>query len=224
MRRFLLLLLAVAALFAAAIGAVAYLNRDLLQGSGGPTAPAPLAEASPEAAPGPLPPSAEVPPAPVARPPAPVQLLRRPPVVPQAGEWEAIAPVSAERVPNLGRAINQAHTSLVPCFDPDVQARYGTHPVATVGSPRPGGVAPVLLVELETAPDGQVRVVGAPVESRGAADDGQLACIQAQLRGLQLPGQGTPGARYRVRYAMDLMAASLPKAPPRAARVRLKKP
>jgi hypothetical protein len=82
----------------------------------------------------------------------------------------------------------------------------------------------VVVLQLEVGAEGRVRVVGAPVETRGAAEDGLLACFQEQVQGLELPGSGTPGARYRVRYTLAPMIQGLPQKPIRQQRYKPKKP
>jgi hypothetical protein len=210
------------------VGAVVLASTAILlalEDQGAPTAaapPAPQAEAEPVVEvllPPPLPPP------PVAEPrqapgrAAPAQLARPAAVVPQAGPWEAIAPVPAASWPELTSAFEQARPRLAPCFDADVQARYGPRPFSALGQPRVGTGAAVVLVELESLGGGRVRVVGAPVEVRGAAEDGLLSCFQEQVRGLELRGHGERGARYRVRYALVPMTA-LPEAPFVQPRVR----
>jgi hypothetical protein len=146
-------------------------------------------------------------------------------VVAQVGAWEQIAPVPAESWPSLTRAIEQTRATLAPCYDPEVQSRYGGRPYAAIGAPRPGGGVPVVVFQLEAVGQGRVRVVDAPVEARGAAEDGLFSCFQEKVRGLTLQGRGEPGARYRVRYAMAPMVQGLPTAPIRQKRgVRPKAP
>ena len=46
---------------------------------------------------------------------------------------------------------------------------------------------------------GQVRIVDAPVEMRGTASDGLIACVQQVLRGHVIPAAAArPGTRYRI--------------------------
>jgi hypothetical protein len=116
-----------------------------------------------------------------------------------------------------------ARPRLAPCFDEETQARYGPHPFSAVGHPRPGTGSSVLLLQLEVAPSGLFRLVDAPVEVRGAEQDGLFACVQEALRGMELPGQGQPGTRYRIRYPLPPMKADLPAKPIRGPRVRLRR-
>jgi hypothetical protein len=173
--------------------------RELL-GADGPAAPAPPPPTVPYAAGLGAPPSA-----------APVPPLKAspPPPRPPPGSWEAIAPVARPAVLGtvggaIGRELNELQPRIARCFDEDVQARHGTQPVSAV----PGGVraaaqgATVLMLEVETG-SGEARIVDAPVEARGTASDGLIACAQAVLRGAAVRAPGVqPGARHRIRYAL----------------------
>jgi hypothetical protein len=222
MRRFLVLALAVLAFFLAAIGAVVLLDRAPPQAPGG--APRVAGPVSPAGEPLTPPAPGERQPSPPGPPPAPVALARPPPVVPRVGEWDRIAPVPAESWPSLTRAIEQARPRLAPCYDPEVQARYGGRAFSTIGSPQPGTGGAVVVVELEAIGQGRVRVVDAPVQSRGAVEDGLLTCFQEQLRGLELQGQGAPGSRFRVRYPLAPMIQGLKQVPYRHTRPRPRQP
>jgi hypothetical protein len=136
-------------------------------------------------------------PVPPAQPAAPPPL---PP--PQAGSWESL-PIMA-RPGSLGAAITADLQPVVSeCFDEYVQARFGPqggrHTTVDYGAMEDTG-EPVVLLNIETFRDG-ARIVDAPVETRGRASDGLLACAQAALRGKQVSVPGTPpGQRFRVRY------------------------
>jgi len=119
----------------------------------------------------------------------PVMVEREPPrPPPPPGSWEAV-PVAAR--PGalgplgaaLGRELNDLHDQLAACFDEDSQARHGVQPVSQAAGESQDDVGgAVLILQLE-ASSGQVRVVDAPVEARGGASDGLIACAQRVLRG-----------------------------------------
>jgi hypothetical protein len=142
--------------------------------------------------------------------------------VAESGSWDAIAPTTLRSWPTLAAALEQARPRLAPCYDEETQARYGVRPYSTVGSPLPGTGSSVLVIQLEAISAGRVRVVDAPVESRGASEDGLLACVQEALRGLELKGPGAHGARYRVRYPLRPLAPNVGGPQILAPRVRLR--
>jgi hypothetical protein len=124
---------------------------------------------------------------------------------PAAGSWEATPMVG--RLASLGplaAAIRSGLQDLEPrlseCFDrPD---RAG--PVRTAADAAEGAVMgpTVLVLQLETR-DGEVRVVDAPVATRGETDDGVVACAQRVLRGRTFPAPGArAGARHRVLHPL----------------------
>jgi len=131
------------------------------------------------------------------------------PPPPPVGSWEAV-PI-ARRAGALGKAgtalgqeLNELQGELSACFDEDTQARHGTSPVATVQdrSPQADAGVTVLMLELETM-NGAVRIVDAPVEARGMASDGLLACAQSKLRGRVVQSPGTlAGERYRLLHTL----------------------
>jgi hypothetical protein len=150
-------------------------------------------------------------------------MLGRPaPVVAGSGGWDAIAPTTLRSWPTLASALEEARPRLAPCFDEETQARYGGRPYSTVGSTPPGTGSTVLVIQLESISAGRVRVVDAPVESRGASEDGLLACVQEALRGLELRGPAALRARYRVRYPLRPLAPTAGGAQILAPRVRLR--
>ncbi|MBK9516134.1 MAG: hypothetical protein IPO09_02050 [Anaeromyxobacter sp.] len=133
------------------------------------------------------------------------------PPPPPKGSWEAV-PVSSLRNRSLGSLgasvqaeLNELHEPLARCFDEETEARHGAGAVAVIKDAQPPdeGGATSLVLQLETR-SGEVLVVDAPVETRGSAGDGTLACAQRLLRGkvLQVPG-ATPGERHRVRYSLS---------------------
>ena len=132
------------------------------------------------------------------------------PPPPPKGSWEAV-PVSSFRARSaggLGAAVqaelNELHDAIAACFDEESQARHGQGTVAAVKDALPPDETGViaLVLQLETR-NGEVVVVDAPVETRGDASDGTLACAQGLLRGRVLPVPGAKyGERHRYRYQL----------------------
>ena len=130
---------------------------------------------------------------------------------PAKGSWEAI-PVSSLRNRALGAVggsvqaeLNELHDALTACFDEETAARQGAAQVRSVKDAAPpdetGAIS--LVLQLETR-NGEVVVVDAPVETRGDASDGTLACAQAVLRGKVLAAPGAKaGERLRARYTLS---------------------
>lgn len=195
MRRRFLLLAAGVVLFGAASIAVILLVGG---GAGSSDASPPLSR--PETAPLPLPPpgAVVVEPRPIPPPePAPPPL---PP--PPAGSWDAVR-VAPQRGTVAAAITQELQPAVGECFDEDVQARWGPqggrHTTVDYGAMDDLG-EPVVLLQIETFADG-IQIVDAPVETRGRASDGLLACAQAALRGKQVEVPGTsPGQRYRMRW------------------------
>jgi hypothetical protein len=131
------------------------------------------------------------------------------PPPPPPGSWEAVK--IAPRAAALGKVgvavsqeLNELHPALSECIGEDSQARHGTAAVSAVqdAQPQDDSGVPVLVLQLETM-NGAVRIVDAPVESRGRASDGQLACVQAKLRGHVVGAPGTRGGdRFRMLYTL----------------------
>lgn len=183
--------------------------------SGGP---GPGAEVLPAPPPAPTNPAADLPPQTQAdlshygggterRAPKPMEYAPAPPP-PPVGSWESVKPVG--RLANLGpvgHAVNRGIAQLGPqlgaCFDETTQARYGqtgyTAAKEEYAAVDENG-STIFMLQLETL-DGQVRIVDAPVESRGGASDGLLSCAQSVLRGQTFASPGAkPGSRMRVPY------------------------
>ncbi len=134
------------------------------------------------------------------------------PPPPAKGTWEAI-PVASLRNRALGAVggsvqaeLNELHDALAACFDEETAARQGAAQVREVKDATPpddetGAIS--LVLQLETR-DGEVVAVDAPVEARGDASDGTLACAQAVLRGKVLAAPGAKaGERLRARYTLS---------------------
>ncbi len=132
-----------------------------------------------------------------------------PPPPPPRGSWEAVAVTS--RAASLGKVgvavgqdLNELHGELSACFDEDAQARNAGSSVAAVGdrSPQADAGVTVLMLQLETM-NGAIRIVDAPVEARGGASDGLLACAQSKLRGRVVPyPDARAGDRHRLLHTL----------------------
>jgi hypothetical protein len=132
------------------------------------------------------------------------------PPPPPPGSWEAV-PIAA-RARSLGPTgasistqLRELQPEITACFEEEVQARHGPLGVAEA-APRDqlesDGGRPVLILEVETT-DGEIRIVDAPVRSRGTAGDGLIACAQRVLRGRTFPGRvSRPGERLRLLYTL----------------------
>jgi len=142
-------------------------------------------------------------------PPPPPLIAGPPPPRPQEGSWEAVPPVAraSEAGPvgaALGRELNELQPRLSNCFDEDVQARHGLEGVTRTSdyAPLEEQGATILMLQVETRP-GEIRIVEAPVETRGGASDGLLACAQRVLRGHTLKThEARAVGRYRILYSL----------------------
>lgn len=137
----------------------------------------------------------------------PVVEVDAPPPPPPPGSWEAV-PISARAAalgkggPGFGRELNDLQPELGSCFGEEAQARHGAERVTAVrdASPQADVGATVMVLELESL-NHAMRIVDVPVETRGDASDGLLACIQSKLRGRVLPAPGArAGERHRLLY------------------------
>ena len=137
--------------------------------------------------------------------PAPQQDLLPPP---PKGSWDEVAVTTRPAtggpvaVAIAGEIRNMA-PSVTPCFDEMAQARYGqVQPSEVQYAPSEDTGTTMLVLQIQTL-DGEAQIVDAPVEARGGASDGLLACAQAALRGhkLSVPG-AKPGQRFRMRYVL----------------------
>ncbi len=128
---------------------------------------------------------------------------------PPADSWEAVqvaarasalGPVGGA----LGRGLNEIQPRIAACFDEDTQARHGQKAVSETKdyAPMPDYGTTVLMLQVETQA-GHVRIVDAPVETRGTASDGLIACAQGVLRGRTFEAPGAmPGERHRLLYSL----------------------
>jgi hypothetical protein len=142
--------------------------------------------------------------------PPPPPLIQGPPrAEPPKDTWEAVEPTAraSELGPvgaAVGRELNELHNRIAACFDEDVQARHGLQPITAVkdfASVEDNGTT-ILMLEIETS-QGQVRIVDAPVETRGSASDGLIACAQRVLRGHTVVAPtAVLGSRHRLMYTL----------------------
>jgi hypothetical protein len=130
------------------------------------------------------------------------------PPQPPKGSWEAVPPAArASTLGPLGAAVGRELLDLQPrlsaCFDEVSQARHGQQAVAETQDGTLGeGGATVLMLEIEASSD-EVLIVDAPVESRGGAGDGLIACAQQVLRGQRIAAPGAkPGQRFRLMHSL----------------------
>jgi hypothetical protein len=138
-----------------------------------------------------------------------VVVVDAPPPAPPAGSWEAVplSPRASALGPlgaAVGRELNELQPQLAACFDEEVQARHGAAGVTAVRdlAPQADQGTTVLVLELETQA-GAVRIADAPVEARGGASDGLLACAQRVLRGKVFDAPGAhAGARHRLLHPL----------------------
>ncbi len=142
----------------------------------------------------------------------PTQPVEPPPPLPPApppDTWASVEIANPHGAGSLGPAINAALIKLKPqlaeCFTRPGQARYAK--LGAAASKLPGGDAPrhvgPAIVLLSLQGDGhEMTVVDAPVESRGAASDGTLNCVQAKLRGAKLAVETESAVRMRFRHVL----------------------
>lgn len=197
--------LAVAAVVAIMLGTRAPGSRP----SAGPEVPAPVPADAPPAVAGQ--PNLGPPPPPGGPPmiSAPIDYGPQPPKPPK-GSWEAVTPVARpSALGPLGVAIagqlSELQPGLTECFSEESQARFGAQRIsATPGAEldSAGGGTPVLMLEIESS-GGQARIVDAPVETRGSASEGTIACAQHVLRGKAFAApDAPPGSRYKLTFSL----------------------
>jgi hypothetical protein len=118
-------------------------------------------------------------------------------------EWEKVPPMP-RGLPALLSGIARDQPRLRACFEPGVQQRFAGQAYSSTRRQQVDDHgSPVLMLELLALPDGRLRIEDAPVEKRGVAGPGLLACAQEALRGVTVSVPGSePGARLRVRYPL----------------------
>jgi len=127
---------------------------------------------------------------------------------PPPGSWEAVKPVARLGALGpvgaaVGRELNELQPELSACFDEVAQAQHGQQPFSATGVAEPAGTGPAVLVLLLEMEAGAVRIVDAPVDRRGGASDGLIACAQGVLRGHVVKAPGArPGQRARVMFTL----------------------
>jgi hypothetical protein len=142
-------------------------------------------------------------------PPAPPNVYGPAAPEPPPGSWEAVAPVARPSSMGpaggaLGRGLNEIRDQISACFDEYAQARHGQEKLTQTQDyqPMPDYGTTVLMLEVETL-NGRVRIHDAPVETRGGASDGLIACAQRVLRGQVFEAPGVPGGeRHRVLHPL----------------------
>lgn len=120
---------------------------------------------------------------------------------PAAGSWEAV-PILAARRGAIALDLEDVQANLSECFSPSVASRDGGPVLETKdAAPLRDAMTTTLLLELEVRGD-RVLIVDAPVESRGQAASGTIACAQAILRGRTAPSPGLAPGKHRLRFSL----------------------
>ena len=131
------------------------------------------------------------------------------PSKPPPGSWEAVAPVARPgALGPLGGAITQGLAELKPaldeCFSAASQARNAGQKVTEVQDEvvADDNGSTTLMLQIE-GNQGSVRIVDAPLEMRGTASNGLIACVQQVLRGHVIQAAAArPGTRYRIPFPL----------------------
>jgi hypothetical protein len=122
--------------------------------------------------------------------------------VPIAAKAKALGPVGG----GIARALRDMQDDFRACFTADTAARKGSEAVSTTNDAfqpdETGGTALVLQLEMQRD---AVRVVDAPMETRGGASEETISCAQSLLRGrvLKVPGSKAGGGRQRLRFMLS---------------------
>lgn len=120
---------------------------------------------------------------------------------PAPGSWEAVPILAARRGP-IPLDLEEVQANLSECFSPSVSSRDGASVLETKdAAPLRDPMTTTLLLELEVRGD-RVLIVDAPVESRGQASSGTIACAQAILRGKTAPSPGLAPGKHRLRFSL----------------------
>jgi hypothetical protein len=192
-----------------AVGGVWYVTRPDAERAPAASAPAPAP--TPEPAPAAAPAAFQrLGPQPVVpAPPAPPNVYGPARIEPPKGSWEAVPIATGRSRPSplaaaIQRGLNELQEKISPCFDEDTAARHGQEKVTTVKDAytMDDQGATVLVLQLEVSGT-TARLVDAPVETRGGASDGVIACAQRVLRGktFDVPPGKHPD-RYRMMYSL----------------------
>lgn len=203
MRPLVLGAVAIALFGLAAFAAIFFLTGD------GPSvpraAPGPVAAAPEPAPPAPLPTGGAAGPFYQPPPPNPAVEVPVPRYQPPKGSWEAITPAARASAlgpvgADVGRELIALQDQLSTCFDAEVAAQSGRIvPTRTADPTSQQDLSEtVLVLQLETG-SGTVRIVDAPIESHGGAEDATIACAQRILRGRTIDSPSArPGGRHRL--------------------------
>jgi hypothetical protein len=199
-RKFLIAAGGLLAVFGILIGAIWLATGP---GNGPARPPPPPAAAAPEAA-VPIAPGAaiDLAKAPLGGIPAPPPVIVKdePPPPPPHGSWEAV-PILVSRRGPVQLNLEEVRPRLTECFRADVASSGGTVLFVKDAAPLSGEWTTTLLLQIEVSQD-RAFVVEAPLESRGKASDGTIACAQAALRGQTAPAGGLPSGRHRLRFVL----------------------
>jgi hypothetical protein len=127
------------------------------------------------------------------------------PPPPAPAEWSQI-PLAArlsDLGPGLSRGVydglQRARAALEPCFEEDARDA-AAHPRAPVQEDAWG--AAIVTLQME-AHEGELVIVGAPLQSLGTSSMLLAGCAERTLRGIRFPAPGVePGRRYRLQYQL----------------------
>lgn len=133
--------------------------------------------------------------------PPPVIVQDEPPPPPPRGSWEAVPLVSPRGGAVVGLDMEELQPLLSDCFSDSVVGRSGSVTTVKDLAPLQDASVTTLVLELEVAGD-QLRVVDAPLESRGGASDGTVSCAQSVLRGRTAPSAGLKAGKHRIRFTL----------------------
>jgi hypothetical protein len=190
------------------VGATAILVITLTPGGSAPSEPRAPALAV-DRAPAPPPPP-DLPGAlPVTPMPAPKVDYEPPRTTPPDESWNAVKQVAQlSAMGPVGVAVWRDLFNLKPrlaaCSDEESRTRRGgQRPVVADPESRPEETGATVLVLLLETHRGEVRIVDAPLENRGAASDAAIICAQRILRGriVQVP-EAYEGEKVRVTYPL----------------------
>jgi hypothetical protein len=133
--------------------------------------------------------------------PPPVIVKDEPPPPPPSGSWEAVPILASRRGPVRLALDEDVQPKLTECFRSNVASRGGTILQVKDAAPLQDTGVTTLLLQIEVSQD-RAFIVAAPLESRGSASDGTIACAQGVLRGQTAPAGGLPSGRHRIRFLL----------------------